>query len=71
MSKSFVIDAIAHIRREWQETAEDSSLVDTKGSIDLFLADITQAMNFTSEETQQALGSDLYEELRDIFCPVL
>jgi hypothetical protein len=64
--RSDVVDAIAHLRTEWEQGIEGESLMDMKTSIGLLLADLSATLSFTPEEQVQALGQNLVNNLQSI-----
>ena len=66
MPRGDVVAAIGHLRTEWEEGADGESLVDTKTSIGLLLADLAATLNFTPAEQVQALGQNLVNKLQSV-----
>ena len=60
-----VISTLTHLRQEWQEATVGASLLETNGNIGLMLADLINGLSLRSQEQQQILGNDLFQELRD------
>ena len=66
LDRDQAIAAIAHIRTEWEETFDGQDLVHVSGSVGLLLADLAIALGLTTVEMQQALGSQLADQLVDL-----
>jgi hypothetical protein len=66
LDRDQAIVAIAHIRTEWEDAYYDQDLVHVSGSVGLLLADLGIALGFSPEEMQQALGSQLANQLSDL-----
>ena len=62
ISRTHVIQALMHIRHEWEDGAHGSSLIEIDGSVGFLLHDIAQMLGLTSEEMRLALG-DLVDEI--------
>jgi len=63
--RPYVISSLAGIREKWKIAAEGKSLVETKGSIGLFLYDLITAIGLTLEEKDQVLGAKLLGDVQN------
>ncbi len=62
--RSDVINALTKLRQEFEEAADDESLVDVEANVGLLLADLAVAIGLTPAEQAQALGAELVNELQ-------
>jgi hypothetical protein len=58
-----VIQALAHVRSDWEATADGTSLLYQEGSVGLILFDIVSKLNVSIEEQRSLLGSALFDEI--------
>lgn len=61
--KSNVVSGIAHLRREWEKSAEGESLTNIQGNVGLVLVDVVNVLGLTPDEQAKVLGSHLYREV--------
>ncbi|MEW6028134.1 MAG: hypothetical protein AB1554_01490 [Chloroflexota bacterium] len=60
-----IISTLTHLRLEWQEATNGTSLLETDGKIGLVLADLINGFGLNTGDQLQVLGNDLFHELRD------
>ncbi|HKJ37139.1 MAG TPA: hypothetical protein VJ972_00050 [Anaerolineales bacterium] len=60
------ISILAKFRQEWQEAANGKSLLEVEGNIGMVLADLVNSFEFATHEQSLVLGSQLFEEMREI-----
>jgi hypothetical protein len=58
-----VIHALAHVRSEWEATADGTRLLYQVGSVGLILFDIVSKLNVPIEQQRLLLGSSLFDEI--------
>jgi hypothetical protein len=58
-----MVQALADLRREWQETLVGRSLLDAPAPVGLLLSDIADRLELTSQERYAMLGGKLINEL--------
>ena len=61
-----VIEALTHMRQEWEQAADGDSLLKVKGSVGLLLADFANVLRLTHEEQSMVLGETMISQLQDI-----
>ncbi len=69
LPRSFVVDALAGLRQEWQEAVDGNNLVDIRASVGLLLADVVMSIGLDTVEQLQVFGADLTHELGDTLAP--
>ena len=62
-ARTQVIQALADLRTDW-ETIDHKSLITTKGSVGLILADLGQSLALEPDEQEAAFGGKLLSELQ-------
>ena len=60
-----LVSALTHIRKEWQEAAGNSSLIEVEGNMGMLLADLINGIGLRTDEQIQVLGSDLFRDMQD------
>ena len=60
-----IISTLTHLRQEWQEATEATSLLETDGNMGLVLANLINGFGLDSNDQCQILGNDLFHELKD------
>ena len=64
-----VVEFLIQIRQEWEQVAQERSLIEIRGSVGLLLADFTSAIGLTPEEEKLVFGPKLTNELFDFVFP--
>ena len=59
-----IIQALAQLRKEWQETTGDQSLIKVQAPVGLLLSDIADFLNLTLQERHAMLGERLTKEIK-------
>jgi hypothetical protein len=62
ISRMDIVDSLAHLRQEWQETVDGESLIDVQASVGLMLGDMVMMLGLSSDEQKAVLGEDLRRE---------
>jgi len=62
ISRSDVVDSLAHLRQEWQESVDGESLIDVQASVGLLLGDVVMMLGLSSDEQVAVLGEELRRE---------
>jgi hypothetical protein len=65
MERQKVVESLQGWRREWQEAAQGEPLIQVKADIGLVMVDVCALLELTQDETQQVLGSELYEKAEE------
>ena len=60
-----LVRALTHIRKEWQEAAGNSSLIEVEGNMGMLLADLINGIGLRTDEQIQVLGADLFRDMQD------
>jgi hypothetical protein len=58
-----IVQALADFRREWQKTAEGTSLIEVQVPIGLILADVADRLQLTPQERHAMLGGKLINQV--------
>ena len=58
-----MVQALADLRREWQETLTGMSLLDAPAPVGLLLSDIADRLGLSSQERHVMLGGKLINEV--------
>jgi len=58
-----IVQSLACLRREWQETVEGKSLLDIETPVGLILADIADRLELTPQERHAVLGGKLINQI--------
>jgi len=66
MQTEALLEALAHIRSEWEQAADGQSLVEVQGSVGLLLADVVAAIGLASDEQAHVLGPGLARDLQGV-----
>ena len=61
--RSYVVDALARLRQEWQEAANGVSLVEINANVGLLLADVAASIGLSTVEQAQVFGGELAHEI--------
>ena len=61
-----VIEALTHMREEWEMAADGNSLLRVKGSVGLMLADFANALGLTTQEQSTVFGETMTSQLQDV-----
>lgn len=60
-----IVSTLTRIRREWQDAAGSSSLIEVEGNMGMLLADLINGIGLGTDEQAQVLGADLFQEMKD------
>jgi hypothetical protein len=60
-----IVGILTLIRREWQDAAGNSSLIEVEGNMGMLLADLINGLGLGNDEQVQVLGADLFQEMKD------
>lgn len=64
LTRTQVVQAIMHIRHEWEDAARGDSLLETNGSVGYLLADLAKGLGLSGNDLELALGP-IADELED------
>ena len=62
-SRATVIQSLSQFRQEWCNIAGQDNLINVNASVGLLLADVINLLNFSPEEREAALGSELCSQV--------
>ena len=62
ISRSDVVDSLALLHQEWQESIDGESLTDVQASVGLLLGDVVTMLGLSSDEQIAVLSEDLRRE---------
>ena len=60
--RSDIVNSLAHLRQEWQETVDGENLIDVQASVGLLLGDVVMMLGLSSDEQVAVLGEELRRE---------
>ena len=63
INRAQIVSALAVLRKEWQETVNEGSLLEVASSVGLPLADITNILELSTQERRMVLGAKLQREV--------
>lgn len=62
--QSHIVNALARVRKEWQDAAQGDSLLSIDGNVGLMLADLVSVLGLPVESQVEILGADLFREVQ-------
>ena len=65
-SRIYLVQALEHLRREWQVATNGQSLLEVNGNVGLMLADVAMCVGLDTLEQIQVFGAELAQELETL-----